>query len=235
MAAVTEYNKTFTEDNFRSPTLKANLKIVDIPIELADSVNILPFGALINNKDDCKVEIVPWPTNGWRKLDPGTGDEGGTVEGPFSVKWKGDYYIGNNLAVKTTNNVYLDGLGKPPENAAKDDNNANMDPSHIYLWMSDYHPDGGQLFYPLENEIPFVVCLGPSTAGDDIKPSDMRAFYIPKGKGLYIHPNTWHNGIYIEKKYSPAKFVTRQGAVHARISCSWADEFGCLLRVPLKL
>ena len=68
MTSATEYNKTFNEDNFRSPTLKANLKIVDIPIELADNVNIKPFGALINNKDDCKVEIVPWPTNGWRNM-----------------------------------------------------------------------------------------------------------------------------------------------------------------------
>ena len=230
---VTEYNNAFTENKFRNPTLKNNLKILDVPLIEATGENIKAYGKLINNKDDCKVEIVPWPTKGWRKLDPGTGDEGGTVEGPFSVDWKGDYYIGNNLAVKTTNNVYLDGLGCKPENASKDEKAES--PSHIYLWMSDYHPDGGQLFYPLENEIPFVVCLGPNTAGDDIKPTDMKAFYISKGKGVYIYPGTWHNGIYVEKKYCPAKFVTKQGAVHARISCSWADEFGYLLKVPLKM
>ena len=107
----TEYNNAFTENKFRNPTLKNNLKILDVPLIEATGENIKAYGKLINNKDDCKVEIVPWPTKGWRKLDPGTGDEGGTVEGPFSVDWKGDYYIGNNLAVKTTNNVYLDGLG----------------------------------------------------------------------------------------------------------------------------
>ncbi|CAE7667448.1 unnamed protein product [Symbiodinium sp. CCMP2456] len=56
--------------------------------------------------------------------------------------------------------------------------------------MSDYHPDGGQLFWP-RTPVPFTVCLGPASAGDDIKPEDMRAFHVPQGKGIYIHPGTW--------------------------------------------
>ena len=104
----------------------------------------------------------------------------------------------------------------------------------IYLWMSDYHPDGGQLFFP-RSPIPFVVCLGPAAVGDDVTPSDMRAFYVPTGKGIYLHPGTWHNGVYIQKQYSPATFLTRQGRVHARISASWAGEFKTLLKVPLEL
>ena len=56
--------------------------------------------------------------------------------------------------------------------------------------------------------------------------TEMKAFQedvlVAKGKGVYIYPGTWHNGIYVEKKYCPAKFVTKQGAVHARISCSVA-------------
>ena len=48
-----------------------------------------------------------------------------------------------------------------------------------------------------------------------------------------FHPGTWHNGVYVEQQYSPATFLTRQGRVHARVSASWAEEFGCLLRVPL--
>ena len=56
----------------------------------------------------------------------------------------------------------------------------------IYLWMSDYHPDGGQLFFPrttsvknfdqtdqpiLNNvpEFPMFACLGKNTFGDDIR------------------------------------------------------------------
>jgi ureidoglycolate hydrolase len=98
--------------------------------------------------------------------------------------------------------------------------------------MSDYHPDGAQLFWPLE-PIPFVVALGLNTIGDDIKPSDIKSFYVPAGKGVYFHPGTWHNGVYIAKQDSPASFLTRQGRVHGRVSASWANEFGQLVRVPL--
>ena len=102
-----------------------------------------------------------------------------------------------NLAVNTTNNVYLDGLGAPPEKASASSGSA--DPDSIYLWMSDYHPDGAQLFFPRE-PIPFIVCLGPASTGDDVTPQDMRAFYVPAGKGVYFHPGTWHNGVYTAKE-----------------------------------
>ena len=100
--------------------------------------------------------------------------------------------------------------------------------------MSDYHPDGAQLFYP-SKPIPFIVNLGKNTYGDDVKPENMRAFLIPAGKGIYFHPGTWHNGVYIRKEDSPATFLTRQGRIHARVSCSWAAEFGSILKVPLYL
>ena len=90
----------------------------------------------------------------------------------------------------------MDGLGTRPEDASSKDGEASKE-GKIYLWMSDYHPDGGQLFMPKDP--------------------------------------TWHNGVYIKQEYSPAAFLTRQGRVHARVSASWADEFNCLLRVPLDL
>ena len=55
----------------------------------------------------------------------------------------------------------------------------------LYLWMSDYHPDGGQLFWPAER-IPFMVCLGQKEHGDNIQPAHMRAFLIPAGSGVYL-------------------------------------------------
>ena len=76
------------------------------------------------------------------------------------------------------------GLGALPEVASPVEP-AVGDGSSIYLWMSDYHPDGGQLFFPSE-PIPFVACLGPAAKGDDIQPSDMRAFLVPAGKGVYF-------------------------------------------------
>ena len=44
------------------------------------------------------------------------------------------------------------------------------------LWV-----DGGQLFWSDMN-VPFVVCLGLSSYGDDIKPEHMRAFSVPTGE-----------------------------------------------------
>ena len=38
-------------------------------------------------------------------------------------------------------------------------------PPRVLLWHMNYHPDGGQLFYPLENQ-PFVVPA--ALPGDDL-------------------------------------------------------------------
>jgi len=227
----------FTPENFRAPKLPSGLAVREVPLELATDESLRGLGYLVRNPEDFTVEgrsfeIVPWPHRGWRKLDPGTGDEAGTTEGDFEVEWRGDFFCGRNLAIATKNNTYLDGLGTLPEHASEASSPRG---DAIYLWMSDHHPDGGQLFWPRE-PVPFVVCLGPNTKGDDIKPEDMRAFRVPEGLGIYIHPGTWHNGIYVAPEHTtggPRRFLTRQGRIHARISCSWAAEFNKLLRVPL--
>ena len=89
----------------------------------------------------------------------------------------------------------MDGLGcNNPENAVTNwddfDNkdeylDGRMGGNCVYLWMSDYHPDGGQLFFPqtsvnseknprktktmTEPLFPMFACLGKSTYGDDIR------------------------------------------------------------------
>ena len=229
---------TFSADNFRDPRLPYGLKVIDVPTVEATSEALGELGcALIDSMDEHNVakrnfEIVRWPAQGWRSLDPETGDEAGTTEGMFDVHWSGDYYYGHNLAISTANNYYLDGLGCVPEHARREAP-SHGDGSAIFLWMSDYHPDGAQLFYPCEVPMPFTVCLGSSTHGDNIRPEFMRGFRVPAGKGVYLGPGTWHNGIYVRPEHCPARFFTRQGAVHARVSCSWAEEFGALLRVAL--
>jgi ureidoglycolate lyase len=227
----------FTPESIRDPKLRSNLRVLDVPCVPATEQSLQGFGHLISSADERTVErgnfeIVQWPQPGWRPLDPQTGDEAGTTEGEFDVLWHGDHFFGHNRAVATKNNFYLDGLGAIPERASRTPP-ATGDGSAIYLWMSDYHPDGAQLFFPLV-PTPFTVCLGLSRHGDNVRPQDMRAFRIPEGKGVYIHPSTWHNGVYVPPDRAPATFVTRQGRVHARVSASWAAEFDTLLRVPLR-
>ena len=228
---------TFSAANFRNPTLPSGLKVLDVPTVAATNESLAEVGArIISSADECTTgrgnfEISRWPVPGWRPLDPGTGDEAGTTEGHFDVRWEGDYFIGTNLAVATANNVYLDGLGCLPEHARREDGPSGNG-QHIYLWMSDYHPCGAQLFWPMK-PMPFTVCLGSRRFGDDIRPEHMRAFHVPAGKGVYFEPGCWHNGVYCRPARAPARFLTRQSRVHARISCSWAEEFHTLLRVPL--
>ncbi len=229
---------TFTAENFRAPELPHGLDVLDVPLEPATDASLRGYGQLISSADELTVEngnfeIARWPQPGWRPIDPDTGDEAGTTEGDFEVHWEADYFFGHNLAIASANNFYLDGLGAPPESARRAAPAAG-DGSAIYLWMSDYHPDGGQLFWPRE-PVPFVVCLGSKEHGDDIRPEHMRAFAVPEGRGVYIHPGTWHNGVYVSPAHAPATFLTRQGRVHARVSCSWAAARGTLLRVPLEL
>jgi ureidoglycolate hydrolase len=98
----------------------------------------------------------------------------------------------------------------------------------VLLWHANYHPDGGQLFYPLDGQ-PFVVPL--ALPGDDVRPEDFVAFWFDGSKGLYIHPDIWHEGVFPPRA---GRFYDKQGKVHARVSVDFAREFHCLLRVPLQ-
>lgn len=222
-------------------------QVIDVPVvEVESNADLEGYGCLIDSLDDMttenkKFEIVKWPVSGWRQLDPSTGDEAGTTEGPFEVEWKGDFFRGKNLAINTPANEYLDGLGTSDfANATDAGDGVGGSEDAIYLWMTDYHPCGGQLFMPQTcsvgevSSMPFFMCLAKASVGDDVNPSDMVGFKIPPGKGAYIHPNVWHNGFYVNRRYGRVKAITRQSRVHARVSASWANERGVLLKMPLK-
>ena len=82
---------TFTSENFRSPNLKKVKNIVELPvIDVVDNKDLAGYGYLVDDVNNFtfesgNFEIVKWPTSGWRKLDPDTGDEAGTTEGDFEV------------------------------------------------------------------------------------------------------------------------------------------------------
>ena len=91
------------------------------------------------------------------------------------------------------------------------------------------HPDGGQLFFPLD-ATPFVVPL--ALPGDDLKPEQFISFYFDGSCGLYINPDIWHEGVF--PLAERGRFFDKQGKVHARISTDFPQEFGCLLSIPLR-
>ena len=94
----------------------------------------------------------------------------------------------------------------------------------------NYHPDGGQYFFPIEKK-PFVVPV--ALPGDDLKPENIVVFWSDGSKGIYIHPNIWHEGVFPVS--DSQRFRDRQGRVHARVSCDFGQEFGVYVAIPLIL
>ena len=151
---------------------------------------------LIDSYEKSEIEIVTWPKQGWREIDKGTGNEGGHTEGSFDTWWEGETLYGQNNAVEHKSDYEIDGkyiLGYSnlPEKISTNANYKN--PDHIYLWHANYHPDGGQLFFPTKSEA-FISPL--ALPGDDIRVEDFKAFYFDGSQGLYIHPNIWHEGVF---------------------------------------
>jgi len=79
-----------TFDYLNPPVPTSGLRVVDVPLRDATPENIQGYGQVVRGDPKAhRVEIVPWPVQGWRKLDTNTGDEGGTTEGVFQCEWKG--------------------------------------------------------------------------------------------------------------------------------------------------
>ncbi len=203
---------------------KPSLPLFQVPLIEATDETVQGYGCLVDDPDAFDIQIVQWPAQGWRPVDAGTGDEAGYVEGVFHGEWTGDVLMGRNEAV---NGEYVLGWSTDPQQASNTLATAPRD--QVLLWHMNYHPDGGQLFYPLEG-LPFVVPV--ALPGDDLTPEKVVAFWCDGSKGLYIHPNTWHEGIF--PVHDRQRFLDRQGRVHARVSCDIGEEFGVYLSVPLK-
>lgn len=209
--------------DYLNPKLPADLKRVVMPVIDATPEALKGYGQMVRDKDEIEIEIVRWPAQGWRPVDTDCGDEGGTTEGIFHGQWQGDILYGKNEAV---GGHYILGYGVEPADAVEDH---DRDPERILLWHANYHPDGGQLFFPLDNRAYMVPLALP---GDDIRPENFVCFRVPGDVGLYIHPNVWHEGIFPIR--GEQRFFDKQGAVHARVSVDFAGEFGCLLEAPLQ-
>lgn len=203
---------------------KPSLPWHEVPLIRATQDSVKGYGRLVDDPNDCDIEIVRWPQQGWRPVDEDTGDEGGWVEGTFSGKWKGDVLFGSNEAVKGN---YVLGWSTDPQQASEASQTAPRD--QVLLWHMNYHPDGGQLFWPLDKK-PFIIPA--ALPGDNLTPEKVVAFWCDGSQGLYIHPSIWHEGIFpVEDEQS---FLDRQGRVHARVSADIGKEFGVYLACPLR-
>jgi len=193
-----------------------------MPVVDACDQALAGFGAMVDDPAACRVEIVRWPSTGTRVVDDDTGDQAGTTEGVFVAWWQGDILYGRNEAV---GGHYVLAYAAEPADA---DTTHQRDPVRMMLWHANYDPDGGQLFFPLDRA-PFMVPL--ARPGDDVRPEDFVCFRFDGSRGLYIHPNVWHEGVFTTR--GTQRFFDKQGAVHARVSVDFAREFGCLIEAAL--
>lgn len=211
-----------TAPDYLNPGLTEGLRRVRMPVVDATDESLRGYGFLVDDRDACRIEIVRWPAQGWRTVDEDSGNEGGTTQGVFVSEWKGDVLYGRNEAV---GGHYVLAYATEPSVAVE---THSREPTQMMLWHCNYHPDGGQLFFPLDAR-PYYVPL--ALPGDDVQPENFVCFRCDGRRGLYIHPGVWHEGVFA--RAGTQRFFDRQGAVHARVSIDFAREFGCLLEAPL--
>jgi ureidoglycolate lyase len=199
-------------------------RVHETPIVRATEANLKGYGCLVDDPKTFPIEIVRWPAQGRRPIDENSGNQGGVVEGLFEFCWKGETLYARNHAVGDS---YLFGWSNWPEEVTT--SNSDRLRERVLIWRANYHPDGGQLFYPLIGQS-FVVPL--ALPGDDVTPDRFVTFWCDGDRGLYLHPNVWHGAIVpLEDE---AEFLDRQGRVHARVSVDFVKEFSCYLAAPLR-
>jgi ureidoglycolate hydrolase len=203
------------------------MKIFDVPIRPVTPATFEGFGRIVRDFAAERVEIVTWPQPSRRRVEPGTGFGGGVTQGDFKMHWSGDCLHAHNHAV---DGRYVTGWACDPSEAST--TGPRRQREYLLTHEANYHPDGGQVFYPRDGK-PFVALLAKPTPDDNVRPEDFVAFYCPGDFGIQILPGVWHQPLFpVEDEMT---FDDKQGAVHACIRVDFVEEFGTYLKVPLKL
>lgn len=200
----------------------ATLGVRDVPLREATAEALCGYGRIVGPNEPWCVDIVPWPSTG-RPVVPGTGVGGGTVTGSFDMVRQGGVLYAVNHAVRRR---YITGWYGDP--AAMNDETPPEDTTTILTHEANYHPDGGQIFFPRDGKS-FVALLAKPR--DDIAPDDFVAFHFDGSCGFHIDPGVWHQPLF--PTGDVMTFDDEQGAVHACVGVDFVAEFGCYLRVPL--
>lgn len=187
--------------NYPQPAISGKLFWQETPIEVATDENIAPFGVLV----DDHLEYSEKP------------DSAGSI---FNFWWKGNSIYFED---ESENDRSLLGWSVAPDEAEEVAPNREQ----ALLWNACQYPDSGQLYFPLRGEDFIIVLAEPQK---DIKPRHFRSFYITGGKGIYIHPGIWHEGIVPLNER--ASFY-KQGDTDIQNCINFAEDMGTFLTIPL--
>jgi len=223
-------------------------RVFDVPLVRATAESLAGFGRPVADFATAGCDITPFPLAGWRRAVPGTGDEGGCVEGVFTNERRGLVHYSVNVALGRR---YVTGwYGDDPaaaaagEGAAADADDAADDSaaaapagalSAVLTHEANYHADGAQVVCARPGGGAFVLLL--ARAGDDVRPESFRAFFVDPATGVagvHIDAGTWHQPAWPARGAPRGALLdNRQGRVHSCVAVSFLDEFGGYLRVPL--
>jgi ureidoglycolate lyase len=206
----------------RAPTTGVR-RIYEAPVIVATDTTLKGFGCLVDDAKTFPIKIVRWPAQGRRPIQQNSGDQGGVAEKLFEYCWKGQTLYARHKAVGSQ---LSDWSSSPNETATRISNGAR---ECALIWRANYHPDGGQLFWPLRRHSYIVLLALP---GDDVTPEQFVAFLCDGSRGLYVHPNIWHAPpVPLDDQ---AEFFSRHGRVHACVSVDLVKEFDCYLAAPMR-
>ena len=191
---------------------------VDVPMTIATPENFSQYGRFVADFDREEVWITQWPQEGRRPIATGTGHHGGVAEGDYTMAWDGDLLKGHLRAVK---HQWI--IARKPDDVSSDDR------THALVWDVNYHPDGGQVFYPKDGDA-FVALL--ALPGDEVKLEDFRAFYFDGSVGVQIKPYVWHTGML--PTGNDFTYLDKQGRILACVALNTIEEEGKFLKVPLR-
>ena len=204
-----------------------------VPLVKATMENFKKYGKFVYDYDNEKVKLVTWPAQGFRPIMYGTGFGGGITEGKFVYSWDNSVLRAINNAVGgnyITGILPLNNIGVVKSDVAESVDDSTKNRKVILTREANYHPDGGQVFFPLV-PTPFILLL--ALPGDDIKLEDFVGFYFDGTYGIQIYPNIWHQPIFPISGF--AQFKTKQGAVHACVKVDTLLDFETWLEISLEI
>src|SRR5258707_7051008 len=150
------------------------------PLVTANAASLSGYGCLVDDPKTFPIEIVRWAAQGWRQIHENSRDQGGVVEGLFEFCWKGEILYARNNAVGDS---YLFGWSNWPEEAATSTSGRTRE--RALIWRANYHPDGGQVFFPLHGQRFFIPLAPP---GGNVAPAKFVTCWCDGGRALCPPP-----------------------------------------------
>ena len=146
----------------------------ETPLVAASDDTLKGYGRFVDEPESFPIEIVRWPAQGWRPIDENSGDQGGVDRGNLRIlverrdPLRPEQRRGRQLPLSPG----ATGRRRRPPTARQNSRQQAL------VWRANYHPDGGQLFYPLHGKsfvVPLALPRRRRDAGADSSPSGVTA------------------------------------------------------------